>query len=159
MLPILENSSARLIAEQSPPNSWFFGTMSLVLLAGAAAFALRNRRWGLGVLFGLGALCMIWVVLPGPTYRITIDKAGRTVQWATRKGGKETSTESVSAGDLSSADMEFNRDARNIVLLHKDGTQSYPLGRQHFSGEPEQYVVLNAIRQLIGQAPTVPQSR
>ena len=159
MLSILENSSARLIAEQSPPNSWFFGTISLVLLAGAAAVALYHRRWPLGLLFGLGALCMIWVVLPGPTYRITVDKAGGKVQWSTLKGGKETSTEAVPASDLSSADMEFNRDARNIVLLHKDGTQSYPLGRQHFSGEPEQYVVLNAIRQMIGQSPTAAQSR
>ena len=104
------------------------------------------------------ALFLVWVIVPGPTYRITVDRAAGKVEWVTLKGGKEGSSDALAASDIASADMEFNRNARNIVIVRKDGSQSYPLGRQHFTGEPEQYVVLNAIRQLIGQAPSATQT-
>ena len=101
----------------------------------------------------MGALTVLFVFLaiPGSVYRITVDRSAGKVQWVTTKQGRETSSEEVAATDISSAELEFNRDARCIVLILKDGAQVYPLGRQHYSGEPEQYVVLAGIRQLIAQ--------
>ena len=52
--------------------------------------------------------------------------------------------------------MQFNRGARTIGLLRRDGSTLYPLGEQQLQNEPDQYVVLNAIREFIGQVPAAP---
>jgi hypothetical protein len=53
--------------------------------------------------------------------------------------------------------MQFNRGARTIVMIGKDGRQIFPLGAQQLQDEPDQYVVLNALRSAIGQASVTPQ--
>ena len=151
MLPILENTQARLVAEQSPPATLFFGVISALICGGVAGIAILHRKWVLGLILGALTVLFVFLAIPGSVYRITVDRSAGKVQWVTTKQGRETSSEEVAATDISSAELEFNRDARCIVLILKDGSQVYPLGRQHYSGEPEQYVVLDAIRQLIAQ--------
>ncbi len=148
-----------LIAEQSAPSTLVFGTISVVLCGGVAIYMLLHRKWGLGLSLFFLTLALTLLAKPGPAYRITVDRSENKIEWETIRGGRQVSHSEVASADLASADMEFNRDSRCIVLIHKDGTQSYPLGRQHFSDEPEQYVVLNAIRQLIGQTALQPASQ
>ena len=152
-LNILQNSATTLIAEQSPPGGGFFMIVSMLVALGVGVFAFTQRRWVLGLLmFGLSAVFLLFL-LPGVAYRIELNREAHTIAWEQVRSGKAISRQQVDAGSIQSADMDFNRNARNIILLGRDGTQYYPLGRQHFTGEPEQAVVLTAVREMIGAAP------
>ena len=152
MLSILENSSTRMVVEQSAPNmlfAWITAALSLVL----ALFMLFNKRWVLGALMIALAIGMTVLATAWPAYRMTLNRRSNTISWSAVKHNKQVSYDEVQVADVNSAQFEFNRDARCIVLVLKDGSPTYPLGRQHFSGEPQQYIVLNAIREVIGQVP------
>ena len=152
---IIENTSARLVAVQTP-QTW--GPIPALLSVVAGLFLLRllwTRQWKLAIVPGLFLLVffLLWLIPETPTFRVTLDLAGHSLTSEASKNGKVVSEFAVSAGDLSSAEMQSNRGARTIILIRKDGSLLYPLGKQKLQGEPDQYVILNAIRQFIGQAP------
>ena len=71
--------------------------------------------------------------------------------------GKSVTHTVTPTDEIASAEMQFNRGARTIVMIGKDGRQIFPLGAQQLQDEPDQYVVLNALRSAIGQASVTPQ--
>ena len=150
-LTIIENSANLLVAEQSPPSVLMFALLPTLVAACAAVAVLLQRKWVPGVLLVLLVAGLSLMLLPGAAHRITIDRRARTISWEKRQSGKVEAHEEVGAASVQSADMDFNRNARNIILIGRDGRQYFPLGNQHFTGEPEQAVVLSAIRELIGQ--------
>lgn len=150
-LTILENSAHMLVAEQSPPSVLFFGILSTTIALAAAGAVFSQRKWILGALLLVLAAGLSLMMLPGTAYKITVDRTARTVAWETRRSGAAQTQGSLPVASIQSADFDFNRNARNIILIGRDGKQYLPLGNQHFTGEPEQSVVLAAIRELIGQ--------
>ena len=121
----------------------------MAVLAAVALFS--QRKWVLGVFMLVLAAGLSLMMLPGATYRVKVDRAGRTISWETKRAGASEPQGSLPAASIQSADFDFNRNARNILLIGRDGKQYFPLGSQHFTGEPDQSVVLTAIRELIGQ--------
>ena len=159
-LNIIENSANLLVAEQSPPSVLFFGLLSTLVALVAAGAVFSQRKWILGAFMLLLAAGLALMMLPGAAYRITVDRTAHTVAWEARRSGTVEAQGSLPVASIQSADFDFNRNARNIILIGRDGKQYLPLGDQHFTGEPEQSVVLSAIRELIGQSadsPSAPQ--
>ena len=150
-LTIIEKSATILVAEQSPPSVPIFALIPTLVAACAAVAVLLKRKWVLGLFLVVLAAGLSLMLLPGAAYRITVNRSVRTISWEKRQSGKVEAQEAIGAANIQSADMDFNRNARNIILMSRDGRQYFPLGNQHFTGEPEQAVVLAAIRKLIGQ--------
>ncbi len=160
-LTILQNSADRLVAEQSPPGGLFFVILAILVTTIFSVALLRLRKWILGTFMAVMAICFSLALLPGAAYRLSVDRQTGTIAWDTMRSGKVEAHQEVSATDLQTAEFDFNRNDRNILLVDRDGRQYFPLGDQHFSGEPEQSVALAAIRELIGQgarSAKIPQS-
>lgn len=151
-LTILQNSAERLFAEQSPPGGLFFMVIAMLIAATLSVVMLRFRKWVLGAFMAVMAAGFSLALLPAAAYRVSVDRQARTVSWDRVRSGKVEAHQELAAAEIQSADFDFNRNARNILLIGRDGRQYLPLGDQHFSGEPEQSIVLAAIREVIAQA-------
>ena len=130
---ILENTSARFVAVQAP-QSW--GPVPAILSLATAAFLVRflsTRQWRLAVLPGVFLLVflLLWLVPANPTFTLTLDVAARSILSEGTKSGKIVSQFQVPAADISSAEMQFNRGARTIVMIRNDGSLLYPLGKEN----------------------------
>ena len=154
-LAILGDTAGVLVAEQKPQS---VGPVPLILLVVAACvvcWLLWTKQWKLLV---FPCVLMLIICIPivsskHPTYHLTVNRPQHTITSQATVSGNQVSAFQVSAHDLNSAEMQFNRGARTIVLVRRNGSLLYPLGEQQLQDEPNQYVVLNAIRQMIGQTP------
>lgn len=156
LITVLSNSNGHLIAQQRPPGdsiTHFF----VILLLGFAVYCIWIRAWKL--LFLPGVLLIVFLFPSGQrnTLQVDIDQQTGEIVCSESDKGKVISSTTVTASELTAAEMQFNRGARRIVLIHRDGHQTFPLGEAELQGEPDQYVILNALRQVIGQAPVAPQ--
>lgn len=155
LITIITHANGHLVAEQRPQSTGFLvALLSLFLLLLAIQF-IRARAWK-WLLFPAGAflfLILLSFVGTPTTYRINIDQPHRLIVSEQIVDGKVVATTTIPASDLSSAELQFDRGARTIVLIHRDGRQSFPLGEQELQDEPNQYVILNALREAIGQNP------
>ena len=150
-LTILENSAKILVAEQSAPGALFHVLVATLVTLASAAVIMLPRKWVPGVLLLSFAVGFSLMRLPGPTNRITVHRDTNTIAWEAEKSSNVEAHGEIAAASIQSAEFDFNRNDRNILLIGRDGKQYFPLGKQHFGGEPEQAVVLAAIRELIGQ--------
>jgi len=159
LISIISNANGQLVAEQHPQTVGFLLVIFTLVLLGLAIYFVRARAWTMLVLPGLGLAVLMFLSLIGQktTYRITIDQQTHQIVSDELTKDKVISSTTTSASDLTSAEMQFNRGARKIVLIHRDGHQSFPLGEQELQNEPDQYVILNALRQTIGQSPLPPE--
>lgn len=159
LISIISNTNGNLIAEQHPQTvSFLLGFLALALI-GLAIYLVWMRTWRMLILpiLGLALLLFLSHIGQKTTYRVDINQQTRQITSEELKDGKVISSTTTPASDLTSAEMQFNRGARKIVLIHRDGHQSFPLGEQELQDEPGQYVILNALRQVIGQSPVPPQ--
>ncbi len=98
------------------------------------------RQWSMAVIPGIFVVTLLWLVLlpEYPTYQMTLDRSAHSLTLRATRKGKLVSSFQVSTAELSSADMQFNRGARTIVLVRRDGSLLYPLGEQQLQDEPDQ---------------------
>jgi hypothetical protein len=90
------------------------------------------------------------------SFRVEVDQPSRQIVSQELSNGKVISSTAITASDLNSAEMQFDRGKRTIVLIGRDGQQIFPLGEERLQNEPNQYVILNALRAAIGQTPAAP---
>ena len=156
LLTIISNSGGRLIVVQQPQAESY--TFWIILVVVLAACFIYRRAWQLLFIPALLAVVIYSSSFIGQktTYRAEIDQETRQITSEQLEKDKIVSKTTIPASDLNSAEMQFNRGASRIVLVHRDGRQEFPLGEQHLQNEPDQYVVLNALRQAIGQVPVAP---
>jgi len=159
LVTILSNANGQLVAEQRPQSVGFLLVIGTLLMLALAFYFVRSRAWTMLVLPGLGLLILFGLSLIGQktTFRIQVDESGHQIVSQELKGDKVISTVTTPSSDIASAEMQSNRGARKIVLIHRDGHQSFPLGEQELQDEPDQYVILNALRAAIGQNSLPPQ--
>ena len=157
LISILSNSGGRLVAEQRPQNINFLLLLFGFAIVAAVIFIVRVHAYKMLLLPGCLTLLLLFLANVGEkvTYRVTVDQASHTITSDQIKGGKVVGSAALPASDLTSAEMQFNRGARTIVLIGRDGSQHFPLGEAQVQDEPDQYVILNALREAIGQ-PVLP---
>lgn len=155
LISILSNANGQFIAEQRPQNINFLLAIFTLCMLGLAFQYVRARAWSSLSLPAIVLLAVFGLSFIGPktTLRIHVDEAAHQVVYQELKGDKVLSTVTTPFSDISSVEMESNRGARKIVLIHRDGHQSFPLGEEALQDEPDQYVILNTMRQAIGQVP------
>lgn len=153
-LQIVENTPQQLVAVQTPYGASFLLVLGIIVALGFLAWFAFTRQWKLLLIPGVALLVFIGLArMPSvPTYRLQIDKADHRITSEARRGGTVVSSFTVSGADLSSADMQYNRGASTIVVLRRDGSQLYPLGEQQLQDEPDQSVVLTALRDVLTPA-------
>lgn len=156
-LQIVENSPQQLIAMQTPYSASFLLVLGILVALGFCGWFAFTRQWRLLVIPGIALLVLGSLALTPsvPTYHLQINKASRQITSEARRGDAVVNSFTVSGTDLSSADMQSNRGATNIVLLRHNGSQLFPLGEQQLQGEADQsnqYVILTALRELITPA-------
>lgn len=153
-LHILENTSQQFVAVQTAPSvRWLF----LFFLAAALVGLLlswRERFWrGVAVAGCLLVLFGLLAALPKPaTYLLRIDVNGRVITSEGTLNGTLISSFAVNGSDLSAAELQSSREAADIVLVRQDGSLLFPLGEQKVQNEPDQYVVLTALRKAVHNA-------
>ena len=159
LITIVSNTGNQLIAEQRPQTVGFLLIVLSLGIVGLAVYFARVHAYKMLLLPVLALLLLLLLSRTGQkaTYRVTIDQAKRRIISEKLQDGKVLDSTTTSAADVASAEMEFNRGARKIALIHRDGHQSFPLGEEELQNEPDQYIVLNALRQSIGQTPATPQ--
>ena len=60
--------------------------------------------------------------------------------------------DTIHRSEIASVEMQFDRGDRRIALVLKNGQVLFPLGSEYVQNEPTQYLVLNALREAIGQS-------
>lgn len=155
LISILSNANGLLVAEQQPQTVGFLVALLVIGMLGLALYFIRRHAWTMLVLpaDALVIALSLWRFGQGDTYRVTVDQQHHQIVSQRIDGNKVVANTTTPASDLTSAEMQFNRGASKIVLIHRDGHQSFPLGEQELQDEPNQYVVLNAMRLAIGQSP------
>lgn len=153
-LHILQNSSQQLIAVQTAPSvRWLF----LFFVVAAVVFgvlAFKKRFW-LGV--GLSACLLLLfgslAALPKPaTYKLRVDLKRGVITSEGTRNGTLVSSFVVNGSDLSAAELQSDRGDTAIVLIRQKGSLLFPLGEEKLKGEPDQYVVLTALRGTLHEA-------
>ena len=123
-------------------------------------FSIIGRLWKLSLacLFGLLIQTPYWLTGRPPSYRMTLTRSSGDIRTETvNKDNVVVSVAELRRSEMASSDMQFNRGDTRVVIVKKDGTVFYPLGEQYLQGYPQMYVVLNAIRQTLGQNAAPPQ--
>ena len=153
LLAIQQNSAGSLVALQQPQSTTGYIVWVVLGVVVVAGLAVSSRRWWVLVVAVLLAALMIpWRSSQrNPAYKLVLDKTTGEITSITLRNGTPGETVSVPAKEISSAEMQFNRGATRIALVKRDGQILFPLGEQHLQGEQDQYVVLSAIREMIGQ--------
>jgi hypothetical protein len=159
LITVLQNANGHLIAEQRPQTGNFIVVLGLSLAIIFALVQAYKHQWKMILIPVLASLILIpmWHSSKNPIYRIVVDQQAHEVVSDKLVDGKSVEHTVTPVGEIASAEMQFNRGARTIVMIGRDGKQIFPLGEQQLQNEPDQYVVLNAIREAIGQAPATPQ--
>ena len=154
-LQVLQNDGGLMVAKQTPYTAGFIPYLFILLSAGFLIRFLWTRQFRAAVIPGLVLVFVLSDFLTPvvPTYTLILNREKRTLTSEARVKNAVQAGFTVDAEDLNSAEMQFNRGATTIVLVRRDGSLLYPLGEQQLQDEPDQYVVLNAIRQMIGQVP------
>ena len=154
LITILVNSNGHFTAEQ---NGQSFALVSLLLAAGAVVLALifaRSRAW----IWELIPLVLLLIAVGllfanrGKAYRMEITP-GDAMHVQQFDGGKPVLDSNIYLESFASADLEYRRQDRRIVAVLRDGRTIYPLGEDYVASEPDQFVVLTAIREAIGRTP------
>ena len=155
LISILSNANGQFIAEQAPQSVGFLLAIFTIGLLALAAYYFYTRAWSLLTIPGIGLLMVFGLSLIGQktSFRIHVDEPARQIISQEFKGDKVLSTVTTPFSDISSIEMQSNRGALTIAILHRDGHLSFPLGEQALQDEPDQYVILNTMRQAIGQVP------
>ena len=150
-----------LTADQTPYSASFLPAFGIVVALGFSAWLAYTRQWRLLIIpaLALTVLEALALMPSAPTYHLQVDRAAHSVTSEERRKDVVVSSFSVSANELSGADMQFNRGASTIVLIRKDGSLLFPLGEQQLQDEPDQYVVLNVLRDVIAKSGGKPQDR
>ncbi|MEW9573513.1 hypothetical protein ABQJ54_17300 [Rhodanobacter sp. Si-c] len=158
LITIITHANGHLVAEQRPQSAGFLMVLLALILLVVSIQFIRARAWKWLLIPGLAFLFMMLLSFTGTTttYRISVDQPRHLIVSEQIVRGKIVATTTTPASDLSSAELQFDRGARTIVLVHRDGHQSFPLGEQELQDEPGQYVILNALREAIGQNPVPP---
>ena len=153
-LQIVENSPQRLVATQTPYSASFLPVLGIVVALGLGAWYAFTRKWRMLFIPALALLVLGGLMLLPryPTFHLQVDQATRTIASEGKRGDTVVRAFTVQGDELSGADMQFNRGASTIVLIRRDGSLLYPLGEQQLQDEPDQYVVLNALRAAIPNA-------
>jgi hypothetical protein len=159
LITVLQNANGHLIAEQRPQTGNFIVVVGLLAAIVFALVLAYKHQWKMMLVPALAALVLtpMWHSPNNPVYRIVVNQQAHEVVSDKLMDGKSVEHTVTPTGEIASAEMQFNRGARTIVVIGRDGKQIFPLGQQQLQNEPDQYVVLNALRQAIGQAPVAPQ--
>ncbi len=154
-LNILSDAAGVLVAEQKPQSIGPVPVILLIISACLSVWFVRAKQWKLLVFpFALVLIILLPLALSRyPTYKLVVDQSKGTITSVATLNGRQLSALEISATDLTSAEIQFNRGARTIVLVRRDGALVYPLGEQQLQDEPNQYIVLNALRGVIGRVP------
>ncbi len=159
LITIVVDTSTQFVAEQRSQNLWFLTAMFVAAVLGLAFYLIKIRawKWLVGPALLLPIILLIFSDIGHHlVYRVAIEKQSHLITCEQIVNGQLTSTVVIPSSDITSAEIQFNRSARIIALVHRDGHLSYPLGQEQVTNEPDQYVVLNALRSTIGQIPTEP---
>ena len=153
-LQIMENSPQQLLAVQTPYGASFLPVLGALVALGFCAWFAYSRQWRLLIIPALALVVLggLALIPRAPTYHLQVDRAAHQVTSEARRGEAVVTSFSVAAQDLSGADMQFNRGASTIVLIRRDGSLLFPLGEQQLQNEPDQYVVLNVLREEIAHS-------
>ena len=141
-----------LIVRQKPQTGTWVLIIALIVSAGCAVYFRRAGQLRIARDSRTVLVFLVFFLLLTPlfkTYTLTIDGNAHTLSWSATRFGQEVSRTSFPASDLSSAEMESSRGDRRIVVILRNGSPVYPLGDMYFTGQDKQYVVLQAIRNLI----------
>ena len=153
---IVQNANNVLVVRQKPQTgAWFLSLVLIVSLACIVYFWRTRHHLGVNVsrIVLISALLLLPLTTLSETYILTVNGNSHILCWSAIRFGEEVSRTSLSASDLSSAEMESSRGDRRIVVILRDGSPVYPLGDGYVTGQDDQYVVVNAIRNLIAGRP------
>lgn len=107
-LPIVQNDSLQLIAEQSAPGGMIFAVLGcLGLFVGAYIFFRLRLMLGAVLAIILG-IVIGYFSIPSTSYKVIVNKTTGAIGSATLHWGKQISYSEVAAKDLSSAELRFN---------------------------------------------------
>ena len=152
LLAIRSNTDGRLVAQQQPPgHGALYLLIPLLLLVSILLVRVHAYKF-----LVIPAFLLLLVLLPSGqrnTLQVEVDQRSRRIILSEMEKQTILSSSTLDAVDLASAEMQSNRGARRIVLIARDGHQIFPLGEEELQGADDQYVILNALRQVIGQTP------
>ncbi len=153
-LQIVENSPQQLVAVQTPYTASFLPVLGILIALGFGLWFAFSRQWLRLLIPGIAILVFgsLMLLPKNPTYHLRVDRAAHQVTSEGRRGDAVVESFTASGSELAGADMQFNRGASTIVLTRRDGSVLYPFGEQQLQDEPDQYVVLTALRDLITPA-------
>ena len=158
-LTISHGADSGLVAVQTSGDVGYVLFIPGFLIFGGMVFSLITRRWRLALAAAVAILTICIAghyAKSGPVYQAFIDPQSRSVSWHVTERGKERDQTTVRADQIETANVESRQAGSRVFVLRKDGTVAYPLGESFRMGEPEQFVVADAIRSLV-QAGTHPQ--
>ena len=148
---IISDINGHLIIVQQPqPGDYSYLVAVAIFLIILACY---KRAWGLliGPVFIAYLLYTAHRVGGQSTYRAEIIPETHQIISEQMDKGKLTAKTIVPINDIASAEMQSNRGATRIALIMRDGTVMLPLGPIALQDEPDQYVALTAIRQVVAQ--------
>ena len=153
LVAILSDVNGRFVVEQQPEI--VFSLPMIAMLAILSIFVCIQRSWVyfLVLVIMVVILCTLSIVKGKSTYRAEIDsEAGEIISKRMDKG-KLTARTIVPLNNIASAKMQYNADssATRIMLLLRDGSKAFPLGRNHMLDEPAHHIALSAIQQAIAR--------
>lgn len=97
-----------------------------------------------------GPLVLAAAIGNGAIHRVTIDRHYNQLIFEKVKRGVVLERTQTSVSDFTSAEMQYGRGSSAIILIRPDGKLVYPLGDEQLQNESNQYVVLTALREVIG---------
>lgn len=146
---IVQNTGARLVAEQQPqPSS--LGLSGGLFLVVAFIFAFRRERI-LSPIFAVVGICIL-VIGSRPNddfYRMELDRTHSIISWEARHNDKVTASEQSPATAYKTAELDSSNAGHRIVLVRPDGTQDYPLGDKFLPDQKVQFVLVKDLQDMI----------
>ena len=156
LITILTTSSGHFAAEQHGQTFW---VRRFQLRGGSHRLVARLCARPI-VEMGLvarGALLLIGAFLlflnRGVMYHMEIAQNDGELHYSEIDKGKVVSDSNLYLENISSADMQYRRQDARLVVILRDGRQVYPLGDDWVRQDPDQAVVLAAIRNALGVSP------
>jgi hypothetical protein len=149
---ILENTDARVVAQQQPQPSSIGLSVGILFLF--AAFIAFRRQWVFsGIIVVVGASILYFTYKPhNDVYLMELDRQHGIIYWETLNKDKIIASRQSPAAAYKSAVLDTSNAGHRLVLVHPDGTQDYPLGDKFLPGQNAHFVLIKDLQDMVQAA-------
>lgn len=127
-------------------------TFSKALIEAEGQRLLRKNKRFLFLISAVVPLVTIFFILgeDQTVRRFKIDRHDNWLEFDRLKDGVVLQHAQEPASDFVSAEMEYEKSTSHIILIRPDGGLVYPLGDSQSQNEANAYVLLTALREVVG---------